>query len=464
MKLGERIRAIEDNLDKRRDDFRIIPPHQRHVRLVPLPFIRRIQRCDQLLRIHFIQTRNLPTRHRAWKDTIDAALVLTQPIVRQQLRLANLRQPVRVLDHETIHVHDPQRTIRTSARHDRPAPAVFADEEIALLLTCGATEGVTHAFIDDNIVLHEIVKRFAGERIHFASAARKEQFIAIDHAAACGGEMAGVFKRMVAFLRRTQRPHGGVERRDDKLRGVGRGDVRIARERGIRQHIMPERPGVLRPEPMPVVIAIAPELRRAALGFEFHGIGLESEIATAHRNDLARFRDAEFRVIGKPAMMAARRAIDPVVQTPAQTVGAQLLVALAETGKQDFTHVGFAIAIRVFEKQDFRCRSDDHAIAPDQQAGGKIQSLGKERGFLVSAVAIRIFKNAHPATRLALAIHAQRIVRHFHDPHAPRQIPVDRNRIHRLRFVRHTLHGETIWHVDLLDRLLRAERRGGDGI
>ena len=141
-----------------------------------------------------------------------------------------------------------------------------------------------------------------------------------------------------------------------------------------------------------------------------------------------------------------------------------MLVALAEAREQNFAHVGLAIAIRIFEKQDFRCCSDDHAIPPDQQAGGEIQPLGKERGFLVGAIAIHILQNTHPTTRLALAIQTQRIVRHFHDPHATGQIPINRNRIHGLGFMGHTLHAESIGHVDLLDRLLRAERRGGDGI
>ena len=112
----------------------------------------------------------------------------------QQLSTAILREPIGVLDHKAIHVHDVERAIGSGAGHDGSAPAVFAGEKIALFFSRGATEAVGHAVFDDDVVLHQIMKRLAGEGIHLAFAAWEEEFIAIDHAAARRGEMAGVFK------------------------------------------------------------------------------------------------------------------------------------------------------------------------------------------------------------------------------------------------------------------------------
>ena len=60
----------------------------------------------------------------------------------------------------------------------------------------------------------------------------------------------------------------------------------------IRQNVMPERSRVLRAEPMAPVIAVAAELRGAALRIEIAGIGAEPKIAAAQRGFGARLRGA----------------------------------------------------------------------------------------------------------------------------------------------------------------------------
>ena len=95
----------------------------------------------------------------------DPALVFAEPVVRKQLGFSLGGQPIRVLDHVAIHVHDPQRAIGSGARHHGAAPAVFAGEKLARFLARRAVRGEAHARIVDDIVLHEIVERLAREGV-----------------------------------------------------------------------------------------------------------------------------------------------------------------------------------------------------------------------------------------------------------------------------------------------------------
>ena len=57
--------------------------------------------------------------------------------------------------------------------------------------------------------------------------------------------------------------------------------------------------------------------------------------------------------------MPARRAIHPAVESPAQTVRAELLVAGGEAAHEHLARVGFAIAVGVAEKKHVGRGGDD---------------------------------------------------------------------------------------------------------
>ena len=99
-------------------------------------------------------------------DPVEPAAVLAETVVGQQVGLALLGQPVGVFDHVAVHVDDPERAIRSGARHDGAAPAVFGSEEVE-----GAAEAVVggdeaDAGFGDDVSLDEVVEGFAGEGLH----------------------------------------------------------------------------------------------------------------------------------------------------------------------------------------------------------------------------------------------------------------------------------------------------------
>ena len=136
---------------------------------------------------------------------------------------------------------------------------------------------------------------------------------------------------MVTFFRRTGWPHLGIQRSDHEMRGVRRRHIKIASQCLVRQYVMPERPRVLRAEPMAIVITIPPKLRWPALRLQLARIRSETKIPTAHGNGRIGFGDMEFRVRCMATVMPTSGTIDPVIQPPAQTVGSQLLISLTQS-------------------------------------------------------------------------------------------------------------------------------------
>src|SRR6188768_4155079 len=116
--------------------------------------------------------------------------------------------------------------------------------------------------------------------------------------------------------------------------GVRCHQVRITAEVSIRKGIMPEWIGILSAKPMTPIVAISSKLGGSGFRFEFPGIGTETKIAAAKGNLPAgevRFNPG-FRTI--TPVMTTHGAVDPVVQTPAESVDAKLLVALEEAAKE----------------------------------------------------------------------------------------------------------------------------------
>src|SRR5438876_12263235 len=101
--------------------------------------------------------------------------------------------------------------------------------------------------------------------------------------------------------------------------------------------------------------------------------GLESEpkVAPANRNWFRRgtffFRVC---VVGPPnfSVAAAVRAVNPVVESPKQSIHAQLLIALGETREEHAPLVRATVAVGVLEKQNVRRGGDEQAAVPGHHA------------------------------------------------------------------------------------------------
>ncbi len=193
------------------------------------------------------------------------------------------------------------------------------------------------------MLLDEVVEGFANKGHRFA--AGEEARVAVDHAAAGGGVAARLLEAVESFFGRARGEDGRIRAAGELDASIGRGEVRIASQVVIGQDVMPERMGILRAEPVAPVVPVATELGRATLGFDFAGVGPEAEIATADGGFRLRPGGSSDGVGSVFAVVTAGGDIDPVVEAPAQAVGAELLIALAETGIEHFRFVRFAVAV-----------------------------------------------------------------------------------------------------------------------
>ena len=196
----------------------------------------------------------------------------------------------------------------------------------------------------------------------------------------------------------------------------------------ILQHVVPKRFAVLHTEPVAPVIAHPTELRGAGLWVDLAGVGIEAEVARTEfdllSGDLALDAGALVVVHG----VGTASAVDPAIHAPAQAIHPKLLIALGEAREQHFL-----LAVR-FDEQHVGCGGDECTIPPSEDAGGKVQVIDHDLALLVTTTLVRFGENDHSPAGLALAIHAQRIVRHFDDPQVARVIPIKSHGVqhHRL--------------------------------
>src|SRR3954468_18864953 len=101
----------------------------------------------------------------------------------------------------------------------------------------------------------------------------------------------------------------------------------------------------------------------------------------------------DFRGRAITAVVAADGAVNPIVEAPAQSINAKLLIAFEKSAEENLTNIGATVAIGIAEKNNFRRGRHNHAIAPCDKPGRKSQIVGKETALVVNAVAIRIFQN-----------------------------------------------------------------------
>ena len=119
------------------------------------------------------ELRNLASWSIAANNSVDAAAVLAGSIPRSELVFSVLRQPLGMFDHVAVHVDDPQSPIRSCSCHHRTTPAVFAGKEIGFVFGGIATESKANAVVGNQVVLHQIVKGFAGKSMLLRSAIKQ---------------------------------------------------------------------------------------------------------------------------------------------------------------------------------------------------------------------------------------------------------------------------------------------------
>ena len=379
--------------------------------------------------------------------------------MRREILLADRRQPLRVLDHVTVHVGHPRGAIGPGAHHHRPAPAILTRKEISPLAPHPLRfEG--RAVGREPQQLHEAMHRFAHQRVLDAGtrARTEEQRIGDDQRTARRGVVSRLREIVIALLRLEHRIHARVTLGQQYLR-VRRRDVRIAPEIIVLERIVPKRETVLHAEPAAPRIARAAKLCRSAQRIQFARVGLEAEIACAERDLLPGQRRGDAHVLPVVHVVAAVRAIHPAVGSPAETVEAELLVARIEAGEEHVMPVRPAVAVTILEPNDIGRRRHETAIAPGENAGRETQPFGEQRRAVVDAVAVRVLENPHASTRLTLAIHPERIVGHLDDPEPAAFVPVECHGVEHERFRRGEFDPITGRQVNLPHRVRRRKRR-----
>ena len=301
------------------------------------------------------------------------------------------------------------------------------------------------------MMLHQIGKWLTGESMRLPIF--KQHAITIHLNPACTREPPGLIKAVKALFHAAGGIDGWIPR-EELVDRVGRDDVRIAAQVVILQNIVPERKTVLHAEPVAPVIAGATELRRAGLRIKLAGVRLEAEIPAAEVDLLASELALYLRAFVVAAVMRSGGAIHPAVHAPAQAVHAELLVAGAEAGVEHFLR-----AIGRNEK-DVRRGGDDDAFPPSQDAGGITQVADNDVALVVAPVVVRVLQPHDASSGLAIAIHAERVVRHLDDPQAALLIPIKRDRIEHHRLRRDELDVVTVAHMPLLRGFFGGEWLG----
>src|SRR6056297_2868318 len=248
------------------------------------------------------------------------------------------------------------------------------------------------------------MKRFACERMLRTVNPREQQLVTVDDRSASRSESTGLVKAMETLLQLGCRIDRRVGWRHDLVFWIWRREMSVSANVLVAKNIVPQWKTVLHAKPVAPVIPIPTKLRGTAECIDRAVVGLYSKVATA---DVMRFprRNGRDLVVGTvAAMMAAAGAMDPVVQAPAQTIDTQLLIAFQKSFVQSLLVVGFAVAIGVLQVNDLWRGGHQNTIAPNQDARGKRQAIGKQHRCLIKPIAILVGQFANTATGFSLAI------------------------------------------------------------
>lgn len=160
-------------------------------------------------------------------------------------------------------------------------------------------------------------------------------------------------------------------------------------------------------------------------------------------------------------MMAAIGSVNVIVETPAQAVDAQLLIALFEAGEEDFLQVGFTVTVGVFGIDNVGSSGDEGAFFPAHDTSGEVEAFEEEKGLVEDAIVVSVAEETNPST--GFSVDAGWVISHFSDPEATVRCPVDGDGILDERFGGHELDFVSIGNVNGFEGIGRGERSGVPG-
>ena len=248
---------------------------------VPFSAIARIERGRQAGRPKFGQVPYRAQLSDERHDAVNSSPVITGANI--ECRETFRRNPARMLDDEAVHIHNPQRSVRSGARLHGTKPIVFRRKKLALPFVGRPIAFERDAFRFEREPMHEIVHRFADECV--AVVIRSRQIVTIDAQSACRSRAPGRTRVIEPF----QHPAAGEQlirigirrHKDPRFR---RDKIGVPARVVIGQGIMPEQRAVVAAEPVAEIIAHPSLLRDAGRRLEFARVRMHPKVATIDVN------------------------------------------------------------------------------------------------------------------------------------------------------------------------------------
>src|SRR5262249_16326016 len=148
----------------------------------------------------------------------------------------------------------------------------------------------------------------------------------------------------------------------------------------------------------------------AANGFKLAGVGLDAKIASTQGSIFA----GDVTVNRSPEK--PRRAINPPVKSPTQTIHTGLVIMGGKSGVKDLAHVPFAIAVGVFQVKNVGSSANERAFFPCHDASWKGHVVGKRVRVIEVSIIPGAGKNFDSSAGFELPVHAHWIIMHFSNP------------------------------------------------
>src|SRR5829696_4519494 len=91
--------------------------------------------------------------------------------------------------------------------------------------------------------------------------------------------------------------------------------------------------------------------------------------------------------------------VEPAVGSPGEAVEQFVAILQAEAGLENSPLIGFVIPIRILKKEEVRSLADVNATVADENAGEKIEPVGKDGDLVGPAIGVGVFKDFDAITR-----------------------------------------------------------------
>ena len=384
-----------------------------------------------------------------------------------------------MLDDLSIHVDDIQGAVRRIGELDRPKPDIGARNKLGPLLVRGSLRNPSHAVSAKPLAVKQVAPAIRDECVPHILAG--PGVTPIDHKAGRTGKVPARSATALDRSRhqsghpplRAQHPPRFLRTRPEhwRCRSIGGDAYQGPRHRKPRiptgipclGHEHPDVIAVVAGKPTATVVERLSILTAAGLRRELQRSRIKREIAAAqvHWRCLGRQRKTDLPTVG------SRQPIDPVVPSPAETVKHRLHVQLihpvrgeidAEPRKNLSPQIGPAVAIRVFQIPDVRCRRHEHPTIPAEKPGRPRQIVGVDRARIQTPVPGGILQ--HPdLAQMRPRIASLRVIDHLHHIHPTVLVETQLDGIADQRFGHDQLNPKPGSHPETGQSLFRGQRR-----